>query len=207
MQISKYIRRPTILLFALVLFFEIIAMGLLASGRLHDLIHYEPAAKPSLIGGPFTLLNQDGETVTNKDLKGHHSLLFFGYSNEPDVTPTELRVLSATLILLSADAARFKTYFVTLDPERDRPDVLKSYLGAIAPEMTGLTGTPEQIAAIAKAYHVFYRKIPNPKGGPDYTMDYSPLIYWMGPDEKFIKPFAYTTDAKSLAEGVKLVLE
>jgi len=207
MQISKFIPRPTILIFALVVSFEILAMGFLASGRLHSLIHHEPAAKPSLIGGPFTLQDQDGMTVTNKDLHGHHSLIFFGYTREQDVTPTELRVISAALGLLGADAARFKTYFVTLDPERDQPALLKSYLADISPALTGLTGSPEQVAVMAKAYHMFYRKLPDPSGGQDYAIDYSPLIYWMGPDEKFIKPFAYTTDAKSLAETLKKVLE
>lgn len=207
MQISKYIPRPTLLIFALILSLEILAMGFLASGGFHFLIHREPVAKPSLIGGPFTLQNQDGVTITNEDLRGHHSLIFFGYTREQDVTPTELRVISAALDLLGTDAERFKAYFVTLDPERDQPGILKSYLAEISPALTGLTGTPEQIAAIAKAYHMLYRKIPDPKNGQDYAIDYSPLIYWMGSDEKFIKPFAYTTDAKSLAETLKKVLE
>ena len=207
MQISKLIPRPALLIFAVIVSFEILAMGFLASGRLHFLIHREPAAAPSLIGGPFTLQDQNGVTVTNKVLQGHHSLIFFGYTKEQDVTPTELRVISAALGLLGADAARFKTYFVTLDPERDEPGILKSYLAEISPELIGLTGTPEQVAVMAKAYHMFNRKLPDPKGGQDYAIDYSPLIYWMGPDEKFIKPFSYTTDAKGLAEALKKVLD
>jgi cytochrome oxidase Cu insertion factor (SCO1/SenC/PrrC family) len=207
MQISKYIPRPLLLAFALILSLEILAMGFLASGRLHVLIHDVHGPKPSLIGGPFTLVNEDGVTVTNKDLEGHNSLLYFGYTNDPDLTPTELRVMSAALGLLGADAQGFKAYFVTLDPERDTPEVIKPYLRTISSELTGLTGSPEQIAAIAKAYHMFYRKIADPAKAQPYAMDYSPMIYWMGPDGKFIKPFSYTTNAKSLAADLKKVLE
>ena len=200
MQISKYIPRPLILIFA------VLVLGLAATLlMMAPLPPHVPA--PSLIGGPFSLQDLDGKTVTQNDLKGHYSLLFFGYSNEKDVTPTELRVIAASLDLLGPDAEAFKAYFVTLDPERDQPASLKVFLGEISPKLQGLTGTSDQIATMAKVYHVYFRKVPDPKDPQNYAMEYSPLMYLMGPDEKFIKPFQYTTDAKSLAEGLKMVLE
>lgn len=200
MQISKYIPRPLILVFAALVLGLAATLWLVAPPRSHS-------PPPSLIGGPFSLQDQNGKTVTEADLKGHYSLLFFGYSNEKDVTPTELRIIAASLGLLGPDAEAFKAYFVTLDPERDQPEILKTYLKGISPRLIGLTGTTDQIAAMAKSYHVFFEKRADPREQDGYAMDYSPLIYVMGPDEKFIKPFQYTTDAKALAEGLKMVLE
>lgn len=202
MQISKYFPRPIILIFAVLVL--ALAATLLVMGQRSNL---HLAAKASLIGGPFSLQDVNGAAVTERDLEGRYALVFFGYASERDITPTELRVIAAALDQLGADAKRFKAYFVTLDPERDQPEKLKSYLGEISPALAGLTGTPEQIAAMAKAYHVFFQKIPNPKDPQNYEMDYAPLIYVMGLDGKFIKPLQYTTDAKALAEGLKMMLE
>ena len=200
MQISKYIPQGRVLIFAVMVLGLAAIFLVLAPRPTH-------APAPSLIGGPFSLQDMDGKTVTQVDLKGHYSLIYFGYSNEKDVTPTELRVIAACLDLLGPDAERFKAYFVTLDPERDQPQALKTYLKGISPGLVGLTGTPGQIAAMAKAYHVFFEKRAEPKEQGGYAMNYTPLIYVMGPDEKFIKPFQYTTDAKGLADGLKRVLE
>jgi protein SCO1/2 len=207
MQITKLIRRPLVLVFALVILIEIVGMWCLVNGKFHALFHHRDEAKPSLIGGPFTLRDLSGVEITEKDLKGRYTLFYFGYARELDVTPTELRVVAAALSLLGPDASRIKTYFVTLDPERDTAENLKAYLGAISPDLSGLTGSLQQISTMAKAYHVFFRKIPDPKNPQNYEMDYSPLFYLMGPDQKFIKPFAYTTNAKGLADDLKKVLE
>ncbi len=202
MQISKYIPQTRILIFA------VVVLGLAAALLLKDqFAALRPPAKPSLIGGPFSLIDTNGATVTEQDLRGHYTLIFFGYANEKDVTPTELRVIAAALGELGADAKRFKVYFVTLDPERDQREKLKFYLSDISPELEGLTGTPEQIAAMTKAYHVGFRKIPDPKAPKSFEIEYSPLIYLMGPDEKFITPFEYTTDSKGLADSLKRVIE
>jgi cytochrome oxidase Cu insertion factor (SCO1/SenC/PrrC family) len=202
MQISKYIPRPLILVFALLV---LALAALLWLGGPHG----KPGQidKPSLIGAPFGLQDLSGAPVTERDLRGHYSLIYFGYASEKDATPTELRIMAAALELLGPEAARIKAYFVTLDPGRDQPGLLKSYLGKISPELHGLTGTPEQIAAMARAYHVRFRQRPDPQDAKAYEMDYSPLLYLMGPDGKFIKPFAYTSDAKGLAEGLRMVLE
>ena len=202
MQISKYIPRPTVLIFALAVL--AIAAALLLKGQFGG---PHSSAKPSLIGGPFSLVDTNGVTVTENDLGGHYSLIFFGYANERDVTPTELRVIAAARGELGANAQRFKAYFVTLDPDHDPPEKLKSYLGEISPDLIGLTGTTQQIAAMAKAYHVFFRKVPDPKDPQSFEIEYSPLIYLMGPDERFVTPFQYTTDSMGLAESLKKVIE
>jgi cytochrome oxidase Cu insertion factor (SCO1/SenC/PrrC family) len=160
----------------------------------------------ALIGGPFTMVNQKGETVTDKTYAGQYTLIFFGYTFCPDECPTELQVISAALNEMGADADKFTPILVTVDPERDTPAVLASYVANFHPRLQGLTGTSEQVAKIAKAYHLFYTKVPDPKGSQNYSMDHASITYLMGPDGKFLKHFTYTTDAKALADQFKKVL-
>jgi protein SCO1/2 len=156
----------------------------------------------ALIGGPFEMLNQNGVKVTEKDFAGKPKLMFFGYTYCPDVCPTELQIMSATLDQLGDQAKDVQPIFVTIDPERDTPPVLKSYLESFGPRWTGLTGTPEQIRGITRAWHVFYEKRDNKDAPKDYLMDHSSFIFLMGPDGKFLKHFNYTTDAKAFGEAL-----
>ncbi len=160
----------------------------------------------ALIGGPFTMINQKGETVTEQTFAGKYTLLFFGFTFCKDVCPTELQVLTAALAQMGADADKIIPLFVSVDPERDTPTVMASYISSFDKRLQGLTGSPDQVAAMAKAYHVFYKKIPNPNDPNDYEMDHSSILYLMGTDGKFLKYFAYSTDAKGLADGLKMVL-
>jgi cytochrome oxidase Cu insertion factor (SCO1/SenC/PrrC family) len=160
------------------------------------------ASGSALIGGPFALTDQDGRRVTEKDFLGKYMLVFFGYTYCPDVCPTELQVMAAALDTMKADAARITPVFVTIDPARDTVAVVKSYVENFGTHMVGLTGTPEEIAAIAKAYRVYYAKAPG-AAGADYLMDHSSIIYLMGPDGRFVKHFTYTTDAAALARDLK----
>ena len=107
------------------------------------------------IGGPFRLINQDGSTVTDQDLKGRPFLVFFGFTHCPEVCPTTLFEISEVLRKLGPDADRVRAMFVTVDPERDTPKSLKDYLSSFDPRLSGLTGDPAAIAAVAKAYRVF----------------------------------------------------
>jgi cytochrome oxidase Cu insertion factor (SCO1/SenC/PrrC family) len=161
----------------------------------------------ALIGGPFTMLNQNGETVTEKTYAGKYMLLFFGFTNCGDVCPAELQVMSAAFTEMGPVSDQITPIFVTIDPERDTPPVMAAYVKNFNPRLQGLTGSAEQIAAFAKIYHIFYQKIPNPKDPANYEMDHSSILYLMGPDGKFIKHFPYTTDAKGLAFDLKKVLE
>jgi cytochrome oxidase Cu insertion factor (SCO1/SenC/PrrC family) len=154
----------------------------------------------ALIGGPFEMVNQNGAKVTEQDFAGKPTVIFFGYTYCPDVCPTELQIMSTALDQLGNQAKDVVPIFVTIDPERDTPDVLKSYLESFGPRWTGLTGSPEQVHAMARAWRVFYEKRDNKAAPKDYLMDHSSFIFLMGSDGKFIKHFNYTTDAKAFGE-------
>lgn len=160
----------------------------------------------ALIGGPFTMVSHTGETVTEKTFAGKPMLLFFGFTYCPDICPTELQVMAEALRQLDDKGNDIQPILVSVDPERDTPTVLASYVPAFGDRFIGLTGTAEQVKAMASAYRVYYARVEN-KDAPDaYSMDHSSIIYLMGPDGKFLKHFTYTTDAKALAEGIAVAL-
>lgn len=139
------------------------------------------------IGGPFALTDQDGKRVTDKDYAGKYRIVYFGYSYCPDVCPVDLQLLMQGLRLFekqdAAGAAKVQPILITVDPARDTPTVLKSYVAAFHPRLVGLTGSDEEIAKVAKAYAVYYRKAEN-AGASEYLMDHSRQTYLMGPDDK-----------------------
>ena len=155
----------------------------------------------ALVGGPFSLTDQTGRRVTEKDFSGKFMLVYFGYTYCPDVCPTELQVMMAALETMGPKADRITPIFITIDPARDTAETMKAYVENFGPRLIGLTGTAEEISAVAKAYRVYYAKAGD-TSSPDYLMDHSSIIYLMGPDGKFIKHFTYTTDAAKLAEGL-----
>ncbi|MDQ0511659.1 SCO family protein [Ancylobacter amanitiformis] len=146
-----------------------------------------PVASASGVGGPFQLVDQDGRAVTQADFAGEPFLVFFGFTHCPDVCPTALYDLSQLFEALGPDADKVRGLFVTVDPERDTPDVMKSYLGSFDARIRGLSGSPEQVAAIIRAYRVYAKKVPTSDG--DYTMDHTAIVYLMGKDGSFIAPF------------------
>ncbi len=196
-------RRPILVLAAVVL---LIAAGLGSFALLTGMAHRPLGSGVALVGGPFSLVNQDGVRVTDKDFLGKYMLVFFGYTYCPDVCPTELQVMSAALDQLGPEANRIQPVFVSIDPARDTPDVLKAYVANFGTRLVGLTGTPEDVAAIAKAYRVYYAKAGNGSSSTDYLMDHSSIIYLMGPDGRFVTHMAYTTDAAKLATELKEIL-
>jgi protein SCO1/2 len=146
-----------------------------------------PATLASAVGGAFELTDQDGRKVTDADLKGHPTLIFFGFTHCPDICPTTLFDVSEVLRSLGKAGDGVAAYFVTVDPERDTPAVLKDYLSSFDPRLRGLSGTPAQIEAMEKAYRVYAKKVPTENG--DYTMDHSALVYLMDKDGRFVAPF------------------
>ena len=138
------------------------------------------------IGGPFELVDQDGKTVTDRDLKGKPTLVFFGFANCPDVCPTTLFEMSEILRALGPDAEKTNALFVTVDPERDTPSVMKDYLSSFDPHLRGLTGDPAAVTAMTKAYRVYVKKVPQ---GDSYTVDHTAIVYLMGKDGRFVAPF------------------
>ena len=139
-----------------------------------DLFSMPAAQTVATIGGSFRLTDQNGRTVSDQDLKGHPFLVFFGFTHCPDVCPTTLFEVSEILRSLGPDANGTRALFITVDPERDTPAVMKDYLSNFDPHLWGLTGDPSAVAAVAKAYRVYYKKVPLDAGG--YTMDHTAIV-------------------------------
>ena len=163
--------------------------GLAARG-LHDvaaLFGIEPASPDGglsarlQIGGPFALVDQTGTKVTDQNWQGKWLLVYFGYTYCPDVCPTELQTISTALDQLGPDADKVVPIFITVDPDRDTPAALADYVKLFDPRLVGLTGTPQQIAEVAREYRVYYSKV-TPKGATTYLMDHSSFAYLMSPD-------------------------
>jgi protein SCO1 len=153
------------------------------------------------IGGPFTLTDHHGKTVTDKTYRGQYLLVYFGYGFCPDVCPTELANIATAMDDLGDKANKVTPLFITVDPERDTPQFLADYVANFHPRMVGLTGTPEQIKTVAKEYKVYYAKSKRP-GQKDYLMDHTSFVYLMGPDGRFLTLFRGQTDPKAIAQAI-----
>lgn len=140
------------------------------------------------LGGSWSLTDHNGKTVTDKDYSGKTRLMFFGFTYCPDICPTELKRLSLVLEGLGDDAAALTPLFVTIDPERDTPAVLKEYLGRFDERFIGLTGTVPQIEHMEKIYKVYAAKVDDPEM-TEYTVNHSALVYLIGPDDKVLQLF------------------
>ena len=167
------------------------AVVLLVGGR----VSTPTVSQVAAIGGPFSLTDQDGRTVTDQDLKGRPFLVFFGFTHCPDICPTTLFEVSEIFRALGPDADKVRALFITVDPERDNTKALKDYLSSFDPHLSGLTGEPDAVAAVAKSYRVYFKKVPLSDGG--YTMDHTAIIYLMNKEGRFVAPFSLkrSTDA------------
>ncbi len=159
------------------------------------------------IGGPFTLVNQFGETVTDQTYSGKYLLIYFGYTYCPDVCPTALTEMANAIDLLGTRGASIQPIFITVDPDRDTAEQLKTYTGYFHPGLVGLTGTPEQIDKAAKAYRVYYRKNePSAGDAADYMVDHTSIIYFVGPNGRLVTHFSHGTTAEKMAERIGKLL-
>jgi protein SCO1/2 len=157
--------------------------------------------RPSSIGGPFQLVNQEGKTVTDADFRGKPFLIFFGFTHCPDICPTKLFEISEVLNRLGTEAEKVNAIFVTVDPERDTPEKLKLYLSSFHPRISALGGTEQQIEAIKKAYSVYAKRVP--LEGGSYTMDHTAIVYLMDKQGKFIAPFNMERSADAAAADLR----
>ncbi len=186
-------RRPVIL-FAAACAVIALALGLITmvvvGGRQQAAQTTDSATGQPLVGGPFTLTNQDGQVVDEKILEGKWSLVFFGFTYCPDYCPTTLGVLNAVQERMGDKAKDLQIVFISIDPARDTPQMLKDYLSSdgFPDGVIGLTGTPEQVDQAAKAYRAFYQKVGEGEG---YTMNHGLTVYLMGPDGKFRSAVAH----------------
>jgi protein SCO1/2 len=156
----------------------------------------------ALIGGPFELVDHEGNTVTEQTYRGKLMLIYFGFTFCPDACPTALGVMSAALDQLDVAADRVVPILVTVDPERDTPQAMKDYVSNFHPRMVGLTGTPEQIAKVAKAYRIYYQKAPG-TAPDDYLMDHTTLIYLMDGEGRYITHFGPDATSDGIAEEIR----
>jgi cytochrome oxidase Cu insertion factor (SCO1/SenC/PrrC family) len=159
-------------------------------------------AKRPTIGGPFSLTDQDGRTFTDADLKGKPTLLYFGYTFCPDVCPTTLLLMENAAESLGADGPqKVNLVFITIDPERDTAKLMKEYVTSFGPTMKGLTGTPAQIASVARAYDVYYEKAPSKEGSP-YLMAHSSTIYLLDRQGRSVGFFPPDSTAEAITKGL-----
>lgn len=156
------------------------------------------------VGGPFRLEDQNGRPVTDQDMKGRPFLVFFGYTHCPDICPTTLFDISQVLQKLGPDADRTGALFITVDPERDTPAVLKDYLSNFDPHLRGLTGDQNAVNAAIKAYRVYAKKVPLEHG--DYTMDHTAIVYLMDKNGRFVAPFNLKQTPEAAAAELKRYL-
>jgi protein SCO1/2 len=154
----------------------------------------------ALVGGPFSLIGADGKTITDQDFRGRYMLVFFGFTHCPDICPAELQVIAEALDKLGDKAAKVVPIFITVDPQRDDPKTMGEYVKSFGPNFIGLTGSPDAIAAAAKAYRVAYTKAENTASPKNYNVDHSALVYLMDPDGQYLAHFPYGTGAQEMAE-------
>jgi protein SCO1/2 len=175
---------------------------LLLGGATIWLLGSPQSAAVAGIGGPFQLVNGQGKPVTDQTFRGKYMLVYFGYTFCPDVCPTTLGDVADAMDKLGAKADRVQPLFITVDPARDTPAVVGQYAAAFSPRLQGLTGTPEQVAAVAHAYRVYYARHSTGPGPNDYAMDHSSILYLMGPDGRFIAPIRADQSGAELAADI-----
>ncbi len=159
------------------------------------------------IGGPFELIDQDGQTVTDEDFDGRYILVYFGYTYCPDLCATALTNVTKSINLLGDQGDQVTPVFITLDPERDNVEQLKMYAEFFHPRLIALTGTKDKIARVAEAYRVYFAKVEKQGGDPDdYIFDHTSIIYLMGPDGHYRAHFTEESTPEKMAERMREVL-
>ena len=166
----------------------------------------EQVSGKALVGGPFTLTDAAGKKVTDQDFRGKYMLVFFGYTSCPDICPAGLQLMAGALEKLGPKAERIVPVFISVDPARDTPQKLGAYVKNFDPRLLGLTGTPDEIAAVAKAYKVYYAKVANNDKPDDYTMDHTSIMYVMDPKGEFVTHFTPQTSAEDMAAKLAKLL-
>lgn len=177
-------------------------IGLIVAGALAwRLAVREAEPPPAAVGGPFELVDQDGRPASESVLKGKWSAIFFGFTYCPDVCPTTLQALNAAADQLGPRAKDFQIVFVSVDPGRDTPQQVKAYLAAqnLRAGTIGLTGSPGQVAAAAKAYRVYYQQVGE---GDGYTVNHSTAAYLMDPKGRFDRVFGYGMTPDQMADQI-----
>lgn len=170
----------------------------------------EPASGSALagadIGGPFTLIDHNGSEVTEKTFGDKYRLMFFGFTFCPDVCPAGLQKMTAALNRLGPEAERVQPLFVTIDPERDTPEVMAAYVAEFHPRLIGLTGTLEQIKHVESSYKVYAARVDDPAFS-DYTMNHSSFTFLMSPENELLSLFSSTDTPDDMAAEIRRVMQ
>jgi len=162
----------------------------------------EGGAGTAAIGGPFRLTDQFGAVRTEADFRGRFMLLFFGFTDCPDVCPTVLQTMGAALDELGPAGERVAPVFITIDPARDTVERLRAYAANFDPRLVALTGSADEIAAVARAYRVYYARAGDDVSG-DYDMDHTSILYLMGPGGAYVSHFTHETPPAEIAEAIR----
>lgn len=179
----------------------ILAMVFLSSGREGDtLASCGATAVAGDLGGPFTLVNGDGETVSDAEVITEPTLIYFGYTYCPDVCPLDVDRNAAAIEILEQDGKSVTPVFITIDPARDTPEVVANFAEAMHPRMIGLTGSSEQVAQASKAYRTYYKAHPPVDG--EYLVDHSTFSYLVTPEQGFVEFFRRELTPEQLAEKI-----
>jgi protein SCO1/2 len=182
----------------------LVGFGLALIAVYFALIETGPSGpSPSAIGGPFSLVAEDGQAVTDADFKGEPVLVFFGYTHCPDVCPTTLFDMTQVFQKLGADK-KVAGLFITVDPERDTPAVMKDYMSSFDPRIIGLSGTRQAIDPVLREYRVYARKVPG--DGADYSMDHSAIVYLMDKQGRFVNAFNLDQPVEAAARQLQAYL-
>jgi cytochrome oxidase Cu insertion factor (SCO1/SenC/PrrC family) len=179
----------------------VVALIVIVGGLIYE--EFQPPAEPS-IGGPFTLIDQNGAAKSDRDFRGKLMLVYFGYTFCPDACPTTLDLMTRAMAKLGPQENEVAPIFVTVDPARDTPAQMKLYIAAFDPHFEALTGSPDQIARVADEYRVYFKKADG--AGDQYTVDHSSVIYLMGRDGRYIGRFDPGSTAANLADALRKYL-
>jgi protein SCO1 len=161
------------------------------------------APSATTVGGPFTLVASDGTTVSDQTFRGKWLLVYFGYTFCPSTCPTTLLEIAAALEKLGSDATKVQPLFITVDPQRDTRDVMAKYTQSFDARIVGLTGSPQQIAAVAQEYGAYYARHKTGPGAEDYVVDHSTYVYLMNPRGEFVRGFDADTPGALIAAAVR----
>jgi cytochrome oxidase Cu insertion factor (SCO1/SenC/PrrC family) len=158
------------------------------------------------IGGDFALTDHTGKRVTQAEFAGSHMLVFFGFTSCPDICPTALQTMAQAIDLLGERGERVVPVFVTIDPERDTVERVADYVGQFHGRMAGLTGTRQEIQAVAKAYRVYFEKVGDESSSDDYAMDHTSVIYLMDGNGEYAAHFSFNAGAEEIARRTGEIL-
>jgi len=183
---------------------SLVAIGLVALVTTAYVVTPRSQPRASAIGGAFTMTEQDGRTVTEAAFKGEPLLVFFGYTHCPDVCPTSLFQISEIFKAMGSDK-KIQALFITIDPARDTPPVMKDYLSSFDPRIVGLTGDDAQTIAVERAFKVYAKKAPSAKGD-DYTMDHTAVVYLLDKQGRFVNAFDLERPPQEAAKDLERYL-